>query len=127
MLGRVFARSRLIEANALFAIFYGLGAFLGPTLGGLLMDLAPPHGLAYFIAALALMGGIAILLSKLPARVELIVKNHSEKPKLECQSRGVRQRCAPLRPARSDADKALGKEAAKAPCKTALKPPSSNP
>lgn len=86
MLGRVFARSRLIEANALFAIFYGLGAFLGPTLGGLLMDLAPPHGLAYFIAALALMGGIAILLSKLPARVELIVKIRVKNPSLSARA-----------------------------------------
>ena len=80
MLGRVFARSRLIEANALFAIFYGLGAFLGPMLGGLSMDLLPPHGLAFFIAALALMGGIAILMAKLPARVELIVKTRVKTP-----------------------------------------------
>ena len=81
MLGRVFAPSRLIEANALFAIFYGLGAFLGPTLGGLTMDLFPPHGLAFFIAALALMGGVAILMSKLPAKAGLIEKIRVKKPK----------------------------------------------
>ena len=80
MLGRVFARAHLIEANALFAIFYGLGAFVGPLLGGLTMDLLPPHGLAFFLAALGLMGGIAILMSKLPARSELIVKVKVKKP-----------------------------------------------
>ncbi len=83
MLGRVFARSRLIEANALFAVFYGLGAFVGPTLGGLSMDLLPPYGLAFFIATLALVGGVAILMSKLPARVELIEKARVERARVK--------------------------------------------
>lgn len=51
----------LVTANAALATLYGSGAILGPSGGGVAMDLWNPHGL---IAVLALVAAIALLTAR---------------------------------------------------------------
>jgi len=45
MLGRAFTKEELPSANTAFTMFWELGAFIGPILGGLAMWLWDPHGM----------------------------------------------------------------------------------
>jgi MFS family permease len=55
MVGDRFAGSELVSANAAMIICYGLGSLIGPSLGGVAMDLWTPHGLIlWLIAVLAI-------------------------------------------------------------------------
>ena len=45
-LGSNFKGGELAAANAAFAILYAMGVLIGPSLGGIGMDLWNPHGLA---------------------------------------------------------------------------------
>ncbi len=58
VLGQQVPTGQLVLANAAFLVSYEAGAVGGPLLGGLAMDLWPPHGLAVVVAAagLALAG-----------------------------------------------------------------------
>ena len=52
MAGDRFSGGELVAANAAIIMAYGLGALVGPGLGGAAMDLAGPRGLFWFFAAL---------------------------------------------------------------------------
>ncbi|HUN42037.1 MAG TPA: MFS transporter [Acetobacteraceae bacterium] len=52
MAGDRFHGSELVAANAAIIVAYGLGALIGPGVGGAVMDLAGPRGLFWFFAAL---------------------------------------------------------------------------
>ncbi len=60
MLGEVFAADDLAGANTLFVMIYCSGGVLGPSLGGLMMDLWPHKGLPVLLsaAAFALLAGL---------------------------------------------------------------------
>lgn len=45
LLGQRFSGPDLTTANAAFIVFYGLGALIGPPLGGIALDLTAGHGL----------------------------------------------------------------------------------
>ena len=64
MAGDRFTGTDLINANAALVIAYGLGAFIGPILGGVAMDLWNPHGM---MAVLTILFA-ALLLTTLVAR-----------------------------------------------------------
>ncbi len=55
VLGQQVPRGQLVLANAAFLVSYEAGAVGGPLLGGLAMDLWPPHGLAVVVAATGLL------------------------------------------------------------------------
>ena len=52
---RAFQPHRLTAASAMFAMCYGMGALLGPTLAGSAMDVWPENGLALVLATIALL------------------------------------------------------------------------
>ncbi len=54
MIGERFTGVELAGANAAIAMMWGLGALMGPSLGGVAMDIWDPHG---FPAVLALISG----------------------------------------------------------------------
>jgi MFS family permease len=51
-IGDRFKGADLVNANAALVIAYGLGAFIGPILGGAAMDFWNPHGIAMLLTAL---------------------------------------------------------------------------
>jgi MFS family permease len=51
MLGERFTGAELVSANAAMIICYGVGGLLGPSLGGVAMDLWTPHGLILWLLA----------------------------------------------------------------------------
>lgn len=55
LLGERFRGSELPAANTAFVVLYGLGAILGPSLGGAALDAWEPHGLIAFMALIALI------------------------------------------------------------------------
>ncbi len=55
VLGQQVPTAQLVLANAAFLMSYEAGAVGGPLLGGLAMDLWPPHGLAVVVAAAGLL------------------------------------------------------------------------
>jgi MFS family permease len=59
-----FSASELVTANAAIIIAYGLGAFVGPAVGGSAMDLWNPHGL---LAMLTLLFALLTALSLAPS------------------------------------------------------------
>lgn len=61
MLGERFQGSDLAGANSAFILVYGLGSLLAPPLAHRAMDLAPPHGLAWFFAAIFGVYGVFAL------------------------------------------------------------------
>jgi MFS family permease len=54
LLGEVFAADDLAGANTVFVMVYCIGGTLGPTLGGIAMDVWRPLGLVVFLSAAAL-------------------------------------------------------------------------
>jgi MFS family permease len=50
--GDLFRDSELVNANAALVVAYGVGAFVGPILGGAAMDVWNPHGIAAILAAM---------------------------------------------------------------------------
>jgi MFS family permease len=61
LLGEEFAMENLPSANTLFVMVYCLGGVIGPSLGGIAMDLWPSRGLPVLLsgAALLMLGGLA--------------------------------------------------------------------
>ena len=51
-LGSRFRGIDLAGANAMFVMMYALGMIFGPAVGGISMQKAGPHGLAWFLATL---------------------------------------------------------------------------
>jgi MFS family permease len=65
MAGDRFRGADLVSINAAMIIAYGLGALVGPPVGGVAMALRDPNGLVWlFVAMFA-----GLLLASLPARV----------------------------------------------------------
>jgi MFS family permease len=62
MLGRAFSKEELASANTTFTMFWELGAFVGPLLGGAAMALWNPHGM------LVVSVGAGLLLAMLGAK-----------------------------------------------------------
>ena len=62
LLGAEFSAADLPTANTLFVIVYCLGGVIGPSLGGIAMDIWPNNGLPALLsgAALALLVGLAM-------------------------------------------------------------------
>jgi MFS family permease len=62
LLGEEFAAEKLPSANTLFVMVYCLGGVIGPSAGGIAMDLWPNRGLPYLLsgAALLMLVGLAI-------------------------------------------------------------------
>jgi MFS family permease len=65
MAGTRFRGAELVSANAAVIIAYGAGSLIGPTLGGVAMDLWNPHGL---LAAFALLFALFLAMTVLGAR-----------------------------------------------------------
>jgi MFS family permease len=61
LLGQEYAAAKLPTANTVFVMVYCLGGVIGPSAGGLAMDLWPDHGLQSLLsgAAFVLLGGLA--------------------------------------------------------------------
>jgi len=61
ILGQEYAAAELPTANTVFVMVYCLGGVIGPSVGGLAMDLWPDHGLQSLLsgAACILLGGLA--------------------------------------------------------------------
>jgi MFS family permease len=62
MLGGAFASSELPTANTVFVMVYCLGGVIGPSVGGIAMDVWPHHGLQGLLsgAAFLLLAGLAL-------------------------------------------------------------------
>jgi MFS family permease len=62
LLGEEFAVENLPSANTLFVMVYCLGGVVGPSVGGMAMDLWPRWGLPLLVsgAALLMLGGLAL-------------------------------------------------------------------
>jgi MFS family permease len=62
LLGEEFAMENLPSANTLFVMVYCLGGVIGPSAGGIAMDLWPNRGLPILLsgAALLMLGGLAL-------------------------------------------------------------------
>jgi MFS family permease len=62
MLGDSFALENLPSANTLFVMVYCLGGVIGPSAGGIAMDLWPARGLPVLLscAAWLMLGGLAL-------------------------------------------------------------------
>jgi MFS family permease len=70
LLGEEFAAEDLASANTLFVMVYCLGGVIGPSAGGVAMDLWPSRGLPVLLsgAALLMLGGLGIVARhKVPA------------------------------------------------------------
>jgi MFS family permease len=61
LLGQEYAAAELPTANTVFVMVYCLGGVIGPSAGGLIMDVWPDHGLQSLLsgAACVLLGGLA--------------------------------------------------------------------
>jgi MFS family permease len=61
LLGQEYSAAELPTANTVFVMVYCLGGVIGPSVGGLAMDLWPDHGLQALLsgAAFVLLGGLA--------------------------------------------------------------------
>lgn len=62
LLGEEFAAQNLTSANTLFVMVYCLGGVIGPSAGGMAMDLWPSWGLPVLLsaAAMLMLGGMAL-------------------------------------------------------------------
>jgi MFS family permease len=70
LLGEEFPMANLPSANTLFVMVYCLGGVIGPSAGGMAMDLWPSHGLPVLLsgAAALMLGGLGITVRrKVPA------------------------------------------------------------
>ena len=61
LLGESFTARELADANALFVMVYCAGGVVGPTVGGLAMDLWNPNGLVVFLSGAASLLAVGIL------------------------------------------------------------------
>ena len=61
LLGESFAVRELASANTVFVMVYCLGGVVGPSLGGLAMDLWKPNGLVAFVSAAASLFALGLL------------------------------------------------------------------
>ena len=61
LLGESYPASQLAAANTVFVVVYCAGGVLGPSLGGLSMDLWRPAGLMVFVSAAALLLIVGLL------------------------------------------------------------------
>jgi MFS family permease len=70
LLGEEFAVENLPSANTLFVMVYCLGGVIGPSTGGIAMDLWPNWGLPVLLsgAALLMLGGLALSRSRPAAK-----------------------------------------------------------
>jgi MFS family permease len=68
LLGEAFAVEDLPSANTLFVMVYCFGGVIGPSAGGLVMDLWPLRGLPLMLsgAAMLMLGGLALGAAKRP-------------------------------------------------------------
>jgi MFS family permease len=66
LLGERFAVENLPTANTLFVMVYCLGGVIGPSAGGMAMDLWPGRGLPVLVslAAALMLGGLALGLAR---------------------------------------------------------------
>jgi MFS family permease len=73
LLGEEFAVENLPSANTLFVMVYCLGGVVGPSVGGIAMDLWPRWGLPVLLsgAALLMLGGLALNFARDSARRRL--------------------------------------------------------
>jgi len=55
MLGEEFALENLPSANTLFVMVYCLGGVIGPSVGGIAMDVWPNRGLPVLLSSAALL------------------------------------------------------------------------
>jgi MFS family permease len=69
MAGDRFRGDELVSVNAAIIIAYGVGALLGPPLGGAAMDIRDPQGLPWLFVALFGVFLSALLISPAPRRV----------------------------------------------------------
>lgn len=69
LLGEAFSVADLPSANTLFVMVYCLGGVIGPSAGGMVMDLWPMRGLPVLLsgAAMLMLGGLALGAAKRPA------------------------------------------------------------
>jgi MFS family permease len=70
LLGDSYPSEDLAAANSVFIVVYCLGGLLGPSLGGLAMDLWRPHGLVIFLSAVPLLLALPFLKSKSNSKTE---------------------------------------------------------
>jgi MFS family permease len=63
-LGSRFAGPALVSANAAFVLLYNIGLTAGPPIVGLGMDVIPPHGFAFALAAFG-AGYAALIMARL--------------------------------------------------------------
>jgi MFS family permease len=68
LLGQVYARAELADANTVFVVVYCAGGIAGPSLGGFAMDCWTPNGLLVFLSAAPLLLGASLLRSALGPR-----------------------------------------------------------
>jgi MFS family permease len=70
LLGEEFAVEDLPSANTLFVMVYCLGGVIGPSAGGIAMDMWPAQGLPVLLsgAALLMLGGLALNVAPLARR-----------------------------------------------------------
>ena len=61
LLGESYAVGELAGANTVFVMVYCLGGVVGPSLGGLAMDLWKPNGLVVFVSAAALLLALGLM------------------------------------------------------------------
>jgi MFS family permease len=69
LLGEEFAVENLPSANTLFVMVYCLGGVIGPSAGGLAMDLWPIHGLPALLSGAALLMLAGLMYSRARPRI----------------------------------------------------------
>jgi MFS family permease len=68
LLGQIYPRAELADANTVFVVVYCAGGIAGPSLGGFAMDCWTPNGLLVFLSAAPLLLGASLLRSALGPR-----------------------------------------------------------
>jgi MFS family permease len=68
LLGQVYPRAELADANTVFVVVYCAGGIAGPSLGGFAMDCWTPNGLLVFLSAAPLLLGATLLRTALGPR-----------------------------------------------------------
>ena len=61
LLGEVYPKAELADANTVFVVVYCAGGIAGPSLGGFAMDWWIPNGLLVFLSAAPLLLGVSLL------------------------------------------------------------------
>jgi predicted MFS family arabinose efflux permease len=74
LLGGAFAPAELPTANTVFVMVYCMGGVIGPSLGGILMDTWPDHGLQVLLsgAAFISLAGLALGSRRLRALTAMV-------------------------------------------------------